>query len=75
MKKFGKPMVHNLDVLSSNGYFQFFCFELKIMESVTSHKHASFTLVFQIGPLQKILIIIVCLCWIQNYSHTLVQSV
>ena len=75
MKKFGKIMVPNIDVLSSKAYFFYFVLNWKLVKMLCLNKHASFMLVFQNGPLQKILIIIVYSCWIQTYSHTLVQSV
>ena len=75
MTFFGKIMVQNRDVFSSKGTFHFFVLNWKLGKMLCLNKHASFMLVFQIGPLQKILIIIVCCCWIQTYSQTSVQSV
>ena len=66
-------MVPNIDVLSSKWYF--FFLNWKLGKLMCQTKHVSFMVVFQIGPLQKILIIIACGCWIQTYRQMLVQSV
>ena len=76
MKKFGKIMVLNIDVLSSNlVMLVFFVLNWKLGKMLCQPKHVSFMLVFHIGPLQKILIIIACGCWIQTYRQPLVQSI
>ena len=71
---FGKLTVPNIDVLSSKGYFYFFSLNWKLGKMLWQTKHVSFMVVFQIGPLPKILIIITCSCWIQTYKQPLVQS-
>ena len=57
------------------GTFIFFVLNWKLGKMLCQPKHVSFMLVFQIGPLQKILIIIACGCWIQTYTEMLVQSI
>ena len=75
MKKFGKIVVENIDVLSLKWFFHFFVLNWKLRKMLCQTKHVSFMLVFHIGPLQKIIVIISCGCWIQTYKHMLVQSI
>jgi len=74
MKKLEKIMVQNLEILTSKGYFHIFLLLSRNQERLCKNKHFKIMLDFWIGSIQKILIIILFICQMHKYRHTLVES-